>query len=194
MACRPIELALAAALLALGCQPKIGDECGSATDCSAMGDRMCDVTQPGGYCTLFNCEPGTCPAESACVLFQSELDPSCGALDDMRMGRFARTFCMRVCTAASDCRDGYQCVTPRDAQARVVDKSTDTDDPQDTQVCLVAGSPPQGTSAGAGVCGPADGGTLPPPWDGGTSTGGTGGAATGGTGGTPTGGAAGAGG
>ena len=56
----------------LGCSPKIGDECATALDCSALGDRLCDTTQPGGYCTIFNCEPDTCPEEAACVAFGGE--------------------------------------------------------------------------------------------------------------------------
>jgi hypothetical protein len=52
----------AAALLALvaGCAPKIGDKCTVSTDCSVSGDRLCDSTQPSGYCTVFNCEPNAC--------------------------------------------------------------------------------------------------------------------------------------
>ncbi|HKO50071.1 MAG TPA: hypothetical protein VJV79_20210, partial [Polyangiaceae bacterium] len=40
--------------LALGCTPKIGDDCSVSTNCSTTGDRLCDITQPGGYCTKFN--------------------------------------------------------------------------------------------------------------------------------------------
>src|SRR5258705_13828561 len=56
-----------AASLAVGCSPKIGDKCSVSTDCSVQGDRLCDPTQPGGYCTVFNCEPDRCPDESVCV-------------------------------------------------------------------------------------------------------------------------------
>src|SRR5690242_18467125 len=49
-------------IVATGCKPKIGDECKTSTDCSVTGDRLCDITQPSGYCTIFNCEePGSCP-------------------------------------------------------------------------------------------------------------------------------------
>jgi len=37
------------ALVALGCQPEIGDSCHTSVDCSQSGNRLCDVTQPGGY-------------------------------------------------------------------------------------------------------------------------------------------------
>ncbi len=66
---------LAAAGLALGCTPKIGDDCTVSTNCSTTGDRLCDVTQPGGYCTTFNCEPGSCPEDSVCVNFGTTLSP-----------------------------------------------------------------------------------------------------------------------
>src|ERR1051325_10082857 len=74
------KLFLLAALTALstlggGCKPKIGDDCKISTDCSAAGDRLCDITAPGGYCTMFNCEPGTCPDdESLCVEFGATRD------------------------------------------------------------------------------------------------------------------------
>src|SRR5690348_74537 len=47
--------ALAAALIAVGCLPKIGDHCTTSLDCSQTGQRLCDTTQPDGYCTVFNC-------------------------------------------------------------------------------------------------------------------------------------------
>ena len=58
-----LALVLAALALVTGCQPKIGDACNTSTDCSTQGDRLCDTTQPGGYCTIFNCEPNTCPED-----------------------------------------------------------------------------------------------------------------------------------
>jgi uncharacterized membrane protein YgcG len=193
--------------LLVGCQPDIGDECSTALDCSTIGDRLCDSSQPDGYCTIFNCEPDTCPDEAACVAFNQELDPACGYVDDGRYGRFARTFCMYVCEDDDDCRSGYQCVRPSDRRASVVDKDTDTDDPQSTRVCLVIGSTPQVPGEAPEMCSPPDPGTLPDPYvpDAGASgAGGAGGAAgaggavggaggsSGGGGGSPAGGAGGA--
>ncbi|MBI4705718.1 MAG: hypothetical protein HY744_31890 [Deltaproteobacteria bacterium] len=131
------------ALGAAGCSAEIGDECTSALDCSTLGERLCDSTQPGGYCTIFNCEPDTCPEEAACVAFQGEIDPACRQADDGKWARFGRTFCMRVCEEQDDCRSGYECVRPADRFARVLDQETDTDDPQETRVCLVAGAVPE---------------------------------------------------
>ena len=85
---------VAAVLLALvaGCAPKIGDKCTVSTDCSVTGDRLCDSTQPSGYCTVFNCEPNACPDDSLCVAFK---EPTCAA--PAQSVRFTRTFCMATC-------------------------------------------------------------------------------------------------
>src|ERR1700760_4201839 len=68
-------LACLAALFAFGCTPHIGDSCTISTNCSAQGDRLCDITQPGGYCTEFNCEPDSCPDDAICVNFGAALSP-----------------------------------------------------------------------------------------------------------------------
>jgi hypothetical protein len=111
-------------LAALGCKPEIGDECDLDTDCSNTGDRLCDRTQPGGYCTVFNCEPGTCPDEATCIGFRttlSALPAEDGSLagwacsDPQLSSRFQRAFCMRRCKSNGDCRSGYECLDMRDA-------------------------------------------------------------------------------
>ena len=137
----------------LGCNPKIGDDCSTSTDCSISGDRLCDTTQPGGYCTIFNCEPDTCPEESQCIAFDTELDPACA---DQRWARFERTFCMRRCKDNGDCRSGYVCFnmnsTPNPWGARVADL-----DPEGTKVCI---APWSEASPGVGlteVCSPYEG-------------------------------------
>src|SRR5688572_14103829 len=68
--------ALMLALAAAGCLPKIGDPCSSSLDCSQRGERLCDNTQPQGYCTIYNCEPDECPDNAACVAFNHVLDPA----------------------------------------------------------------------------------------------------------------------
>jgi hypothetical protein len=112
MPCLPEKLLLLAVLVAVpfGCKPKIGDDCRISTDCSAAGDRLCDITEPGGYCTVFNCEPGTCPEdESLCVEFGSQrsVDDSCQS--SQSPSPYARSFCMATCDGDSDCRSGYVC-------------------------------------------------------------------------------------
>lgn len=143
---------LAIAALAIGCTPKIGDDCSSSADCSVQGDRLCDTTQPGGYCTIFNCEPGTCPEDEAvCVAFN---DSVCD--DPLRTPRFRRTFCMKRCDDDGDCRNGYACVDMGDA---VVDI-----DPPTRKVCVVRPAPteePDG--AGRGVCAPPGDVEFPEP-------------------------------
>ncbi len=81
---------LCAPLLA-GCGAKIGDSCGSSTDCGS--GRTCDLTQPGGYCTIGDCDPDKCPSDEAvCVRF-----------DD------GSSWCMKPCSSDSDCRSSYVC-------------------------------------------------------------------------------------
>ena len=97
------------AAIALGCQPSIGDSCTLHTDCSATGNRICEPKLPGGYCTIFNCEPGSCPSEAVCVAYATapSSKPECA---DIQQQRLQRTFCMKSCSSSSDCRSGYSCV------------------------------------------------------------------------------------
>jgi len=88
-----------AALAATGCQQNIGDACSSSSDCSVTGERQCDLAQPGGYCTVFSCDPDTCPG-GACVEWR--FVPS----------RTAETWCMKTCSEDSSCRRDYYCVLP----------------------------------------------------------------------------------
>jgi hypothetical protein len=103
-------LLCALAALAVACKPNIGDDCQISTDCSAAGDRLCDITAPGGYCTIFNCEPGTCPdGESLCVEFGAQRGRADLCQDKQSPSPYGRAFCMATCKKNSDCRDGYVC-------------------------------------------------------------------------------------
>lgn len=101
------------------CQPEIGESCQSSLDCSSQGNRYCDLSQPGGYCTLPGCEEGSCPDEGVCVAFRPE-DP-----------RLSINYCMYGCDNGSDCRgdEGYRCLSEAsfglagEAEARVLDGS-----------------------------------------------------------------------
>jgi hypothetical protein len=104
------EWSFVACLLAFGCTPSIGDACKLHTDCSATGDRICEPNLPGGYCTIFNCEPDKCPDDAACVAFGAALStkPECASQQSQRL---ERTFCMKTCSSPGDCRGGYACVS-----------------------------------------------------------------------------------
>ena len=120
------------ALGAFGCKPKIGEDCAISTDCSLSGDRLCDITQPGGYCTVFNCEPGQCPDEAACTAF-SEGTCSTSSVST----RLRRTFCMKTCEDDGDCRGGYRCLdTTKDPARTVVDIN-----PPNRRICAVPTPP-----------------------------------------------------
>ena len=111
----PHILKWAASLLAVawvsGCTPVVGDSCVLSTDCSSAGDRVCDTSEPDGYCTVENCLPNTCPDEAACVLFNPSV-PGCG-YSDRTKSRVGHSFCVAHCNSNSDCRDGYVCTDPR---------------------------------------------------------------------------------
>lgn len=140
MATRPWALLpaiLLGAAAAAGCRPEIGDECVTSVDCSSQGDRLCDTSQPEGYCTIFGCEPDACPDNSVCVGFGLELDPACSADPqgtDPRWPRFERTFCMISCEEDSDCRDGYVCRRPADRRATSIDIESEI---KDSGVCFL---------------------------------------------------------
>jgi hypothetical protein len=87
----PLFISLAL-FLGTGCQAVVGDACEINTDC---GTKMyCERSMPEGYCTITSCEVIGCPDFGVCVAF--DLDTS---------------FCMDPCEAATDCREGYTCVT-----------------------------------------------------------------------------------
>jgi hypothetical protein len=115
---------------AAACGDEIGDECSLSTDCSSQGDRICDISSPGGYCTVIGCDFDTCPDEAVCVRFFSvgttnhpcdplteDIDGTDACTDDEActlkgycVPRTAEVrFCMRTCGGGDDCRDGYEC-------------------------------------------------------------------------------------
>jgi hypothetical protein len=137
------------ALALAGCTPSIGDKCVLSTDCSVRGDRLCDTSQPNGYCTIFNCAPDQCPDKAACVLFEPEV-PGCPYNDRVR-SRTGRQFCMAQCHSNSDCRDGYTCADPRQPPFNALI----LDDDQTQRVCIVSKSvpPDESPDATSPVCG-----------------------------------------
>ena len=193
MKSRLLQSLLALCCLAFaGCQPEIGDSCTTSVDCAATGDRICDVTQPGGYCTIFNCEPGTCPEEAACIGYNGSPSTAPGCLDPRGGSRFQRSFCMRTCGGDGDCRSGYSCVTISAETGAVVLESGQAT----ARVCMV--SPPAISGAqmdaSSEVCTGSDEMVPLPPGPDAGGQGGNAGASGGGAGGMSGGGAGGAGG
>jgi hypothetical protein len=124
------RLLLAAAVCAAvaagaGCSRQIGDACTVPADCQPNGSRPCDLSQPGGYCTILGCDETTCPEEATCVrqfpakYLTKSCDPTqpstCDAdeicLDSGVCARreTERRFCALVCSSNDDCRSGYEC-------------------------------------------------------------------------------------
>ncbi len=124
-----------------GCLPKIGDDCITDRDCSAQGDRTCDNTQDGGYCTIVDCDATLCPEkESLCVSFNTSRSNQGACRNPSQPSPHRRNFCMAICKSSDDCRGGYACVDLREANiwsATVVSK-----DPQGGKVCMLAQSHP----------------------------------------------------
>lgn len=182
---------LLAAALALGCTPKIGDDCTVSTNCSTTGDRLCDVTQPGGYCTKFNCEPGGCPEDSVCVNFGTKLSPISGCQASQANSPYKRSFCMANCGSDGDCRSGYVCREPEYFRAVLAEHSSGqkvcgvepnpTPMANSSEVCIGADSGSEqsggsGGASGAAMAGsPAVGGSAGAAGDSAAGDGGTGG-------------------
>jgi len=76
-----------------GCGREIGDDCKRNSDCGSGAGVICDLSKPGGYCTISSCIEDTCPSEAVCIRFSA---------DD--------SYCMRRCNDDFDCRKGYVCV------------------------------------------------------------------------------------
>ena len=160
---RPLYLAV---VILAACTPEIGDKCILSTDCSVRGDRVCDTSQPNGYCTQ-NCVGDGCPDQAACVLYSTSI-PGCG-FDD-RQGRagsrVSRSWCSARCFSNSDCRtdEGYVCADPKSYPWNAII----LDDVQSQTVCLVY--PSEGLEGGVdaatqstNVCqaaGPEDAGLI----------------------------------
>lgn len=108
-------------LLFASCRRQIGDACKNSIECSYDTDRLCDISQPGGYCTVEGCDERTCPDESVCIRFfpRQYLTKSCSegcAAEELCLdeGRCAprlseRRYCAASCTGNDDCRGGYEC-------------------------------------------------------------------------------------
>ncbi len=116
------------ALLAIGCGKEIGDECVVSSDCSQDGDRFCDTSSRGGYCTVQGCDFDTCPDNAVCVRFFTgsfankscdptaphetagcSLDELCSITGHCVPRSSEVRYCMKSCGSSGDCREGYEC-------------------------------------------------------------------------------------
>jgi len=125
------------ALSAAACGKDIGDDCTTNVDCSQDGTRDCDLSQPGGYCTINGCDERSCPDGSICIrvfpyeaegadicdwvtsssTLQTEDVPGLTCPSDQiclpdghcvpRISE--RRYCQKSCGSDGDCRSGYVC-------------------------------------------------------------------------------------
>ncbi len=175
---------LGVVFLLLGCASKIGDSCTTSTECSAQGDRLCDTSQPGGYCTVPGCSEDSCPSEASCIAFRASVSQHADCEGTSSRTRLRRTYCMRRCHKDSDCRSDYACVDlaranpwgaivveegQRHGKVCIVPASFDPEliEENDGQVCTGAESvevpePTVPATAGAGGGGGAAGGAGAP--------------------------------
>lgn len=134
----PVRVLLALVMLSTAaCGKDIGDDCTTNVDCAQDGTRDCDLSQPGGYCTVNGCDELSCPSGSVCIRVfpyeesgatpctwvtpdtcsnAVETSPSyCPAdqiciPDGFCVPRVSeRRFCEKSCGSNSDCRAGYVC-------------------------------------------------------------------------------------
>src|SRR5262245_47963647 len=121
---QPLVAALVLTLIGVGCAHKIGDGCSMNIECSPTGDRVCDNSQPGGYCTQEGCLAGSCPDEAVCIRYLDLGNTPCtddagnllcergeicleGFCAPLRSERRA---CLLICQDSGNCRGGYQCI------------------------------------------------------------------------------------
>jgi hypothetical protein len=107
------------------CKRQIGDDCTTAAECDPNGTRSCDLSQPGGYCTVLGCDETTCSEEAVCIRFFPAKfltqpcdpeQPSACAAEELCLpsGLCAprsteRRACVKSCEGGDDCREGYEC-------------------------------------------------------------------------------------
>lgn len=112
------------ALFTPACGKEIGDGCTTNVDCAQDGTRDCDLSQPGGYCTVNGCDEISCPSEAFCIrTFPYETpglacttDADCMSAELLCLPEgfcvpraSERRYCERKCGSNGDCRGGYVC-------------------------------------------------------------------------------------
>ena len=109
-------------LLAPACGKEIGDSCSTSVDCNQDNSRDCDLSQPGGYCTVIGCDEKSCPSEAVCIrIFPYEVSrPACQYSPDASNASNASVCPIGTgvcqgdnicgCTQDSDCTSDGLCV------------------------------------------------------------------------------------
>jgi hypothetical protein len=123
---------LLAALAAPACHRDIGDDCQTSVDCDPNGTRACDLSQPGGYCTIIGCDERSCPSSSACIrsfpvqYLSTPCNPTCEDVGPCQLG---------PCDADAGAPDGGNCLPPCPAGCA----AGSTNDCTADQLCLDVG-------------------------------------------------------
>ena len=122
------------ALLAPACGKEIGDDCATNVDCPQDGTRDCDLSQPGGYCTVNGCDEKSCPSEAVCIrIFPYEFRARhASRIRIVRQWGLAGCACQSDslcgCTQDSDCTSDGLCLpdgicVPRTSERRYCERS-----------------------------------------------------------------------
>ena len=135
--------------LAPACGKEIGDSCNTNVDCDQNGNRDCDLSQPGGYCTINGCDEESCPSEAVCIrIFPYEDEhTSCGQNSDCT--NFGLGLChddgFCGCQKDSECASDKVCLpegfcVPRASERRYCERTCgDNGDCRGGYVCHQAG-------------------------------------------------------
>jgi hypothetical protein len=135
-----VALSLLLSVLAVAsCGKDIGDECLTSADCDPNGSRSCDLSQPGGYCTVLGCDQSSCPSGSFCIRYfptqylSTVCDPQCEDLPACATGPCAEQdpqMCLPACPATcpqgarNDCAIDEVCLDAEVCARRSLEQRT----------------------------------------------------------------------
>ena len=148
-----LVIALAVGVVGLSaCKDKIGDSCDFNVDCSSKGDRLCDLSSPGGYCTIENCNAESCPKEAVCIAFypvaflnhpcdpDTEDEPDCVPPDeDVDPDNDEDTNWCNQCTSDERCIQSGFCASKASARRWCMKKCDKGKDCRDAYECRSTG-------------------------------------------------------
>jgi hypothetical protein len=140
---------LLAALASPACHRDIGDDCQTSVDCDPNGTRACDLSQPGGYCTILGCDEKSCPSGSVCIrsfpvqFLSTPCNPVCEDLPDCQPGSCPAacpTGPTNDCAASELCLDVGVCAQRSFEQRACVKTCNDNGDCRGGYECRLAGT------------------------------------------------------